>query len=68
MKTESRIIAKYLAEMPKTESLEDAQSRVDAVWEEMRDLHDGMGADYIVAVERYLSAAQIHRDRIERQS
>lgn len=65
--TTVRTTASYLAEMPKTESLEAAKFRVEVAWEDVRDLTGTEGWQHAVAVGNYFEAAQIHRDRIERQ-
>jgi hypothetical protein len=64
----TRTIASFLAEMPKTESLEDARWRVAVAWEDVRDLVGVGHRPYAVEVDRFYKAAQIHRDRIERQA
>ena len=67
MSTTTRTTASYLAEMPKTESLEAAKFRVEVAWETVRDLV-GIGyRPHMSDADRYLKAAQIHRDRIEQQ-
>ena len=67
MNTTTRTIASYLAEMPKTDSLEAAQLRVEVAWETVRDLVGTGHRPHMSDADRYLKAAQIHRDRIEQQ-
>ena len=64
----TRTIASYLAEMPQTESVQDARLRVAVAWEDVRDLLGVGHRPYAVEVDRFYKAAQIHRDRIERQA